>query len=301
MIDQFTASAHYPKYNLITSLNNAVKNRLPEVQKPVGIFLSGGLDSSIIAALASKLRPNITYFTLGNESSSDKAMVTKLVKHLELNDVRIIPVPSDELLGSYIAKIVYVTESVNPSIISNGLATYLLAQAASYAGIKVVLTGEGADELFGGYFKYLEPNVLKIKCSNLMADMQYTELRRLDLCTMAHGVEARCPFLDNEIINLSKELEFSDIYSESMNKVILRKSFSSYLPKEVTDRPKVSFDVGSGIRQMVVKYLKRNGRSEREELQEIWEQHFNRTSTNDYFHRYSVFDDAIDRRGSSHQ
>lgn len=288
--------------NMETILHEAVRKRLPVAPQQVGLFLSGGLDSSIIAAEASKLRIDITYFTLGSEDSEDSLMVKEVAKSLGLKDVRFVSVPTDDLLERYIEEVVRITESFNPSIISNGLATYMLAQAARAEGIKVVLTGEGADELFSGYFSYLEPNELVVRRNQLISDMHYTELRRLDLCTMAHSVEARCPFLDKSVMSLSNDLSFTDIFSDGFNKAILRKTYKNQLPKSIVERPKVSFDVGSGIRKLVVHFLTRNGRSEREELQQIWSRYYENKVQDKYFYRYPAFDSAIDRRrGDAHR
>lgn len=295
---------HQPKKtekNLFFTLQQSVKKRLPLPEQKMGVFLSGGLDSSIIASIVAKHHQNVTYFTLGEKDSADHIMVDKVVESLGLTNVISVPMPTIEELETYISYVVYATESYNPSIISNGLATYLLAQEAKREGVKVVLTGEGADELFGGYFKHLDSFELKKIRKQLIKDMHFTELRRLDLCTMAHGVETRCPYLDQYVLALSEALRHEDVFRDGLNKIILRDSFRSELPVEIIERPKISFDVGSGIRTMVVKYLRRNGRSEREELYDIWKPLFSQTVQDKYYYCYPVFDSAIDSRGIKHK
>ncbi|MDX1279584.1 asparagine synthase-related protein [Shewanella colwelliana] len=286
------------KYDLATAMEKAVIKRLPK--QPIGVFLSGGLDSSIIAALASQYHKNITYFVLGNPDSIDVAMVTKLVNHLGIKRVNYIPLPTEQELPNLIAKIVYVTESYNPSIISNGLATYLLADAAQKEGLKVVLTGEGADELFAGYHGKLSESEWQSTRSNLINDMCFTELRRLDNCSMANSVEARCPFLDRTVKSIADALEHKNFYSNDQNKVVLRNTFRYLLPVEIADRKKTSFDVGSGIRKLVVNYLTRNGDKEIVQLKKIWSQKFTHNAENPYFFSYPTFDRVISKRGETH-
>jgi len=118
---------------------------------------------------------------------------------------------------------------------------------------------------------------------------------------MAHSVEPRCPFLDRHVKAISDELAYSELYDKDENKVLLRRSFEEMLPIEILHRKKTSFDVGSGIRGLVVQYLRRNGRSERDELQLIWDEFFSLDRSEPYFHAYPTFDSVIDRRGEFHK
>ena len=290
-----------PYENLSQVLERAVRKRMPQPDQPVGVFLSGGLDSSIVASFVSKFRGDVTYFTLGNAQSPDHQAVMTVAESLGLRDVRIVSLPSTESISELIKAVVYATESFNPSIVSNGLSTYLLAQAAKKTGIKVILTGEGADELFGGYHYFSKDDPWQEVRKQLIEDMQYTELRRLDLASMAQGVEVRCPFLDIEVRSISDNLGFDEMYADKENKVELRRCFKEVLPRSVLKRRKTSFDVGSGIRGQVVQYLRRNGKSEREELLNLWQQFFAHDATAPYFHSYPVFDTLIDRRGEVHR
>ena len=104
---------------------------MPESDQPVGIFLSGGLDSSFIAAFSSRLRSDITYFALGDQKNMDCDAVDTVVDALNLIDVLRVPLPELDALPELIKMVVFATESYNPSIVSNGLATYLLARAAN--------------------------------------------------------------------------------------------------------------------------------------------------------------------------
>ncbi len=283
-------------------LKEAVRKRIPSDNQPIGLFLSGGLDSSLIAAIASQCRDDIIYFTLGNIDSPDRDAVDSLVQFLDLKDIRYVGLPEQADIATLLQTIVYVTESYNPSIISNGLATYLLAQAAHKAGVKVVLTGEGADELFGGYHQFKKDNSSWRKVrKQLINDFPVTELRRLDLCTMAHNIEARCPFLDRALRSFSDQLCFDEMYAVDENKVTLRRNFIGILPDNILNRSKISCDVGSGIRRIVVQQLSGTKETEREQLKAIWKQLFEHDALANYFHSYPIFDALIDQRGESHK
>lgn len=292
--------SYQTNYSLTNIFRDAVIKRLPAPNQPVAVFLSGGLDSSLVAAVVAEHRPDATYFTLGG--GDDHNAVQDVVKALDLENIRYVDLPKPAEIPKLIQKVVKITESFNPSIISNGLGTFLLSKAVHLAGIKVVLGGEGADELFGGYHKYSSSNSNWKEIRNqLIRDMPITELRRLDLASMANSIEVRCPFLDQEIRNFSDHLDFDDLYQGEVNKFILRDSFQGLLPESILQRQKTSLDVGSGIRSMVVEYLTNNGQTERQSLKGIWNEHFEMDDSDLYFSSYPVFDALINKRGKVHR
>ena len=280
---------------------DAVEKRIPPTGQQFGVFLSGGLDSSLLASVVSRSRPDAVYFTLSGKTNLDSQFVEQVVSILGLQNIRRVPIPDADELFDLIPKVVRATESFNPSIVSNGLGSYLLAQAARKEGIKVVLSGEGADELFGGYHSFKSDcNPWRSTRTRLIEDMHRTELRRLDLASMAHSVEVRCPFLDREMRAFSDKLEYEDMYNVSGNKYILRRTFAEYLPTSILMRKKTSLDVGSGIRPLVVSHLSRGSVSERDVLRKLWMSEYNYDVTHPYFSEYPVFDNLIDCRGGVH-
>jgi asparagine synthase (glutamine-hydrolysing) len=136
--------------------------------------------------------------------------------------------------------------------------------------------------------------------------MHYTELRRLDLASMANTIEIRCPFLDRMVYAASLDCNLKDLIiecdEELKGKKILREIFKKDLPKEILDRNKMSFDVGSGIRKLVVESLADYKKTERMLLKTILEKHFQSNILNEYyFHTYPIFDNSIEKRGINHK
>lgn len=282
------------------TLVEVVKKMIPKNEKKFGVFLSGGLDSSIIASIVAKNATNVTYYTLGNKD--DLKFVNLLAKKLKIESkIKQVSLPTQQELPQFIEKVVYHLESYNPSIISNGLAAYLLAYEASKDGLKIVLTGEGADELFCGYTISSDANVRFDKRTQLIENIEFTECRRLDMASMAHLIEARCPFLDKKIYSVANDCTAKDLTSNNQGKKILRNAFKTDLPNEIAERIKTSFDVGSGIRGLVVKYLTQNNVEEKNSLKKIWSKYFPESiSDNFYFHKYPIFDKYIVKRGVLH-
>ncbi|WP_046759239.1 asparagine synthetase B family protein [Kordia jejudonensis] len=287
-------------------LHTAVLKRIPENTMEFGVFLSGGLDSSIIAAIVAKQRTKVTYYCLGDENSEDNRYVNILAKALNIQKaITYIPLPKVATLEAMIPSIIYHTESYNPSIISNGLATYLLSQQAAKDGLKVVLTGEGADELFCGYTITKDPHYWLEARETLIKNLHYTELRRLDRASMAATIEARCPFLDRNVFAIAQQLGIKELIHTTnglQGKQVLRKLFKNDLPASIIQRKKMSCDVGSGIRKVVVAFSTKQDTTERLYLQSIWNRFFpSLSSEHTYFSSYPVFDTFIAKRKAMHK
>jgi asparagine synthase (glutamine-hydrolysing) len=296
-------------------IENAVFKRIIDIKdKKIGIFLSGGLDSSIVAFLASELFPNthINYYSILDKQHPDYKYIKIMQSSLQQtkSSFKMIKLPNREEFIDILKKVIYYTESFNPSIISNGIGSYILSKEAQKDGLKVVLTGDGADEMFMGYDNQQSienHNEWKDKHNAFIQNLHITELRRVDLTSMANTIEIRCPFLDKEIYDFVETLNYEDLFGNKkyrLNKNILRKIFNE-IPKEISNRQKVSFDVGSGIQKIMVEICKEKNITEEEYLKNIWNSFFkNILSTvkeDDYFYSYPAFNHVIPLRGNKYE
>ena len=277
-----------------------------------GIFLSGGIDSAIISALAEKNKGDmhIHYYALADQESPDYSYICDVLEYLKIPPARyrFIPPPSRTDTETLIKKVIYATESYNPSIISNGMGTFLLSQAAREDGVKVVLSGDGADEVFCGYWDLKKTDNWKETRAKALEYLHMTELRRVDLASMAHSVEVRCPFLDLAIISKAQTLQYKDLFLSDGNKImrkkILRDLFSHMLPDQVISRGKLPFDRGSGLQENICKFCNDKRFSEESFFKNIWHQKFQdnlgKLCGLEWFWSYPLFDEAIKKRGDKY-
>lgn len=246
----------------------SVKRRLVS-DVPVGIFLRGGLDSSIIAALMNPYVDRLHTFAVGTEGSEDLAAARKVAGFLNSKHYEYIY--SEKEMKKYINDVIYYLESFDAPLVRSALPNYFVARAAK-GKIKVVLTGEGADELFSGYH-YLK----NLNCSGALNDellritrsLHNVNLQRTDRMTMAHSIEARVPFLDHEFVEFAHSipLKFRCAGDNKIEKYLLRKAFKNYLPDEILWRDKLKFSEGSGAEDLFNK-IAETGISDSEFLNE---------------------------------
>lgn len=228
----------------------AVRRRMMS-DVPVGVFLSGGLDSSLVAAiLAGESSPGepVHSFAAGTADSADLAAARVVAEHLGLVHHERVYTADEviEVLPTVVASI----ESFEPSLVRSAVPNYLLAELAA-EHVKVVLTGEGADELFAGYDHLRDiddADDLRLELIRSVEGLHNLNLQRCDRVTMAHGLEARVPFLDLDLIAVAQRVPIGWKLpgEEGQEKAILRESFAGWIPDEILWRRKEQFGDGSG-------------------------------------------------------
>jgi len=240
---------------------DSVKKRLlsdPEV--PVGSFCSGGLDSSLVAAIAAEEIPHLHTFVVGmrdeNGDLSDDLKASRVAAgHIGSDHHELVFSEEDyyEALPNVIQKL----ETYDPSLVRCAVPCYFTCKlAAEY--VTVVLTGEGADELFTGYhyMKHFPMERLNPEARRLIGNVHNINLQRADRMGMFFSLELRVPFFDVNMVDLSMkippELKIREHHGAKIEKWILRKAFeqTGYLPDEILWRYKVQYTQGAGCESL---------------------------------------------------
>lgn len=220
-----------------------------------GVSLSGGLDSSIVLAIAREFNPRIEASSVSIKRSpgEDKKYAELMAKSkdIKLHMYEL----TDEDIAGVIPDAVWYLESFDEDCISGFIANYYASKLAS-GFTNSVLVGEGADELFGGYFRELaniDDEAEKERVARKLVEVAYnTALRRLDRGWMANSVDYRTPYLDPAVVAFSEKIPLDiKVYAarggEPVEKWILREAFRDMIPAEIADRPKMRFARGVGV------------------------------------------------------
>ena len=230
---------------------------------PYGVLLSGGLDSSVVSAIARKFAPKriesgdtteawwpqLHSFAVGLTGSPDLAAARKVADHIgtvhhEINFT------VEEGLDA-IRDVIYHIETYDVTTVRASTPMYLLARVIKSMGVKMVLSGEGADEIFGGYLyfhKAPSAEALHEETVRKLSKLHLYDCLRANKSLAAWGVEGRVPFLDKEFMDVAMRLNPKDKMSskDRMEKWVLRKAFEDYLPASVAWRQKEQFSDGVG-------------------------------------------------------
>ncbi|MGH4015290.1 MAG: asparagine synthase (glutamine-hydrolyzing) [Pseudonocardiaceae bacterium] len=225
----------------------------------VGVFLSGGLDSGIVAAIAAEHARRrgevLPTFAVGTKSSADLLAARRVAEHIGSNHHEV--VATDESIGEELDNAVEVIEHYDPALVRSAVPNLLLAREAAKK-VKVVLTGEGADELYAGY-RYLHtpefanPYALHSELVRSLEQLHHLNLQRCDRTTMYFGLEAREPFLDTEVVRTALALppEWKKTPDGRPEKALLREAFTGWLPDDLLWRGKEQFGDGSGAGEVL--------------------------------------------------
>jgi asparagine synthase (glutamine-hydrolysing) len=240
------------------SLIQATRKRLMS-EVPVGVLLSGGLDSSLTSAIAARLvkesGQKLHSFSIGLDADSpDNSAARKAAEFLgtEHHEIHF----TIEEGVAILEKVIYHIETYDIISVRSGVPMYLLSKAIADQGIKVILSGEGADEVFGGHLYFRNaPSAEEFQDETIerVQKLFTADLLRADKTTMAHGLEARIPFLDKDFLDVSIRIKTEEKQPKTydgVEKYVLRKAFDTpenpYLPTEILWRQKEQFSDGVG-------------------------------------------------------
>ena len=230
----------------------------------IGVIFSGGLDSSYLALLLKEISENIPLkiklYAVGVEGSKDVEAAIYASKFLNL-DLEIFEVTEDAVREA-LPSVVKAIGDDNLMKVGVGLTTYFATKMVARDGLKVAISGQGADELFGGYKRYVQSFIdgtLNYDLRVDMSNMYHVNLERDDACSMLNSVELRLPFLDKKLVELVLNIpDNKKIVSmhDDMRKSILRKlAFEEGLDYEIAYRPKKAAQYGTGIDKILRKKI----------------------------------------------
>ena len=230
---------------------------------PYGVLLSGGLDSSVTSAIAKKYAekriesddqqaawwPQLHSFSVGLEGSPDLAAAQKVADHIGTVHHEIKFTIQEGL--DAIRDVIYNLETYDITTIRASTPMYLMARVIKSMGVKMVLSGEGADELFGGYLYFHKaPNANEFHEETVrkLSKLHQYDCLRANKSLAAWGIEGRVPFLDKEFMDVAMSINPKDkmINGERMEKWVVRKAFEDMLPESVAWRQKEQFSDGVG-------------------------------------------------------
>ena len=247
---------------LRVGLQEAVKQQLMS-DVPYGVLLSGGLDSSIVSAIAQKYAakrvedggqtgawwPRLHSFAVGLKGAPDLEKARCVAEHIGTVHHEINYTIQEGL--DAIRDVIYFTETYDVTTVRASTPMYLLARVIKSMGIKMVLSGEGADEIFGGYLyfhKAPSAQAFHEETVRKLSKLHWYDCLRANKSLSAWGVEGRVPFLDRDFLDIAMRLnpQAKMCPGDVMEKKILRKAFADMLPEEIAWRQKEQFSDGVG-------------------------------------------------------
>jgi len=231
------------------ALEDSIRVRV-DTDLTVGVIFSGGVDSSLALLHVREMHPDCVAFTIGAPGSEDLTYARRLTAELGVPHEVIELRPRDIRLRD-IREAIRISELTEYGDIINAVVSVPLFRRIHELGVKVVLSGDGSDELFGGYPMYyrIGPAEARRLFLHKIRNLCRTELQRLDRASMGHGVELRVPFLDSSLVELAMRLPLDFKMRDGQEKWIIREAFADLLPDYVRRRPKDMMSYSSGLHE----------------------------------------------------
>lgn len=250
------------KEQLKANLIGSVKKRLRGLSQ-VGVMFSGGVDSTILAYLSCEMGMETILYSVGHEDSADFKFAQKTARDISL-PLHLQRVTRDDV-KYYLPLVLNAIGEFNLMKLGVGMPAYIAAEMAHEDGVKVMLSGQGADELFAGYHRYLK--IYQKRGEEVHQDLEsdiynlyQVNLQRDDAVAMANGVELRVPYLDLDVINIAMNIPMEykiEGEDDQLRKRILREVARDLgVPEDNVKRPKKAAQYGSGIDKMIRRVLK---------------------------------------------
>ena len=239
------------------ALEHAVYDRIDTTDRDIGFLLSGGLDSSLIASIATRKLGKIRTFSIGLDGSPDLVAAKKVAEYLGTDHTEVKFTPQEGI--SHINDVIHSLESYDTTTVRASTPMWLLCKYIKQnTPCRYIFSGEGSDEILGGYLYFHNaPNVDEFACENmrrLRLIHQFDGLRA-DRCAGAHGLDLIVPFLDKNFIQLCMTINQNEKIAP-IEKKILREAFEGYLPDDILWRQKdgMSDAVGTNWVDEIKKY-----------------------------------------------
>lgn len=263
---------------LLNILDKSLNSQVKDLAK-CAIAFSGGLDSSLIAFLAKRYVKNLRLIHVSLEDKREIVEAKKAAKILDL-PIRIYQF-SESDVQKIVSKVLWLIEDPDPIKASIGIAYYWIAKKTSQEGFDVLLAGQGADELFGGYKRYLETYLVKDSSTvryQIFSDISHMHennlARDMKICNF-HGVDLRCPFLSSKLVEFALKLPVNlkmerNFYS--LRKLVLRQVGRDLgLPLSLVEKPKKALQYSTGVNTALKKIAKKDKKTISEYVDSIFQ------------------------------
>lgn len=249
---------------LYTSTYQRIKN-----QKNIGLLSSGGIDSAFLAYILKNItkntKTNITLYSIGNKNSKDLKYSKKIAENLNL-PLKIQKV-NKETIKKILPTVIIATETTNNMKLGVASTIYLATKLMKQEQQKIGITGQGADELFAGYNRYIKhienntPEKLQEELIHDLKNMHHVNLERDYAASIENQIQLKLPYLSNNMIKLALKIPIKykiKSKEDKLKKHILRDAATKYgVPEEISQRPKKAAQYGSGIDKIIKKKLQK--------------------------------------------